>query len=249
MARTQAGAALSIRHRQAQLALRSQALRDFTRLWPLWRGDERSFQALVAATIPLVNAHRKTSSSVASAYYESFRRIEGVKGSPTPRHAEPADRDALTSSLYVTGAVGVRKAIAAGFSPQAAMQTALTRTSGAVTRNVLNAGRETILGSGIADKQAQGWIRMTSGNPCAFCALLAGRGAVYSEGPADFSSHDHCSCFAEPAYEGSQLPAENQRFRDTYNRATANARAAGELERGTSNDLLNAFRREYTAAE
>jgi hypothetical protein len=127
------------------------------------------------------------------------------------------------------------------------MQAALTRTSGAVARHVLNGGRDALLASVAADRKTVGWIRVTSGDPCPFCAMLAGRGAVYAESAADFQSHDHCSCSAEPQYEGSELPALNQRFRETYNRAVASAREAGELERGTSNDLLNAFRREFSA--
>jgi hypothetical protein len=30
--------------------------------------------------------------------------------------------------------------------------------------------------------------------------MLIGRGAVYSEATADFQSHDHCNCQAEPAW-------------------------------------------------
>jgi hypothetical protein len=245
MARTAEAAALTRQHRQAQLAVRAQSLRDFTRIWPLWQGDERSFQALVAATIPLATTHHRSSSALGSAYYEAFRRSERVGGSPTPRAAAPLDAAQVASSLYVTGRVMTSKAIAAGMSPQAAMQAALIRTGGAVSRHVLNGGRDSVLRSIATDRTAQGWVRVTSGEPCPFCAMLAGRGAVYAESAADFQAHDHCSCSAEPVYEGSELPELNQRFKAAYDRATAEARAAGELERGTSNDLLNAFRRAY----
>lgn len=247
MARTATGAQLTARHRQAQLAIRAGALRDFVRIWPLWRGDERSFQALVEAAIPLVRAHRGASSELAATYFAAFRRAEGVGANATPQLAAPPDPKRVTSSLYVTGSVMTGKAIAAGHSPQAAMQTALTRTSGALTRHVLEGGRETLIRSSAADREARGWTRVTGGTPCAFCAMLAGRGAVYSEDAADFQAHDHCSCAAEPMYEGSELPGDSQRFRELYNRATREASAAGELERGTSNDLLNAFRRAYDA--
>lgn len=217
MARTSAGAALTGRHRQAQLALRAQSLRDFTRLWPLWQGDEQSFRRLVEATLPLVNAHHSTSRSLAAAYYGAFRMAEGVGGTATPRLADPPDRAAVVSSLYVTGQVMTRKAIAAGLSPQAAMQTALTRTSGAVGRHVLHGGRTTLLQSTATDRQTRGWARVTAGSPCGFCATLASRGAVYSETGGGFQAHDHCACSAEPQYEDSQLPPDSQRFRELYN--------------------------------
>lgn len=47
------------------------------------------------------------------------------------------------------------------------------------------------------------WKRVLSANPCAFCRMLAGRGAVYSEGTASFLSHDHCSCTAEPEFSAA----------------------------------------------
>jgi hypothetical protein len=248
MARTAEGAALTQRHRQAQLALRAQSLRDFTRLWPLWKGDQQSFEALIAATLPLVNVHRRTSSALGSAFYEAFRKAERVAGSPTPRAADPVDEKRVVGSMFATGLASTRKALGAGMTPEAAMRAALVGTSGALARHILNGGRDSLLGSIAADPKTQGWIRMTGGDPCAFCALLAGRGAVYAESSADFQAHDHCSCFAEPLYEGSELPAENQRFKAAYDRAIASARESGELERGTSNDLLNAFRREFSAA-
>lgn len=237
MARTGAGSTLTARHRQAQLTLSAQALRDFTRVWPLWRGDERSFRDLVAVTLPLAAAHHRTSSSLASAYYSAFRRIEGAGGSPQPRAADPLDRASLTSSLYVTGSVMTRKSIAAGFSPQAARQNALVRVSGALTRHVLSGGRDAVLRSSAADREARGYQRVTGGSPCAFCAVLATRGAVYGESSADFQAHDHCSCSAEAVYDGSSLPPTSQRFREIYN----------EVASGSENPI-NEMRKALAAA-
>jgi hypothetical protein len=53
--------------------------------------------------------------------------------------------------------------------------------------------------------------RVLSSNPCSFCRMLAGRGAVYHEGTASFESHDHCACSAEPVFSKElirQLPPE-----------------------------------------
>lgn len=248
MARTTQGAALTVRHRQAQIQVRAQTLRDFAHLWPIWQGDEKSFGLLVAAALPLVRAHRQISASLAAAYFEAFRKAEKVPLTASPVLANPAVDEQVVASLYVTGRVMTGKALAAGAQPEQAMREALVRTSGAVGRHVLAGGRETVIRSTASDRQAQGWVRVTDGKPCAFCAMLAGRGPIYSEDTADFRAHDHCACGAEPSYEGSVWPGRAREYHDMYQRAVKDARRSGDLQRGTSNDLLNAFRRAYTAA-
>lgn len=223
MARTAAAARLTEQHRAGQLRIRAKTLQDFTRLWPLWRGDEASFRNLVEATVPLVRLNHGLSSSFASAYYEAFRRREQVGGSPALRVAEPLPEQRVVASLFVTGSVMTRKAITAGHSPQAAMQTALTRVSGAVTRHVLDGGRDTLLLSAAEDRQAEGMTRVTGGNPCAFCATLASRGPVYGAETSDFEAHDHCACTGEVTYEGSEWPGRARDFQRLYNEVAAGA--------------------------
>lgn len=230
MARTAAGATLTRQHRRSQLQLRALALRDFSRIWPLWQGDRETFERLVAATVPLVGAHHRLSSALAAAYYETFRRAEQITGSPTPKLAT-LERGKVVSSLYVTGSVMTHKALLAGQPPQVAMQTALVRTAGAVTRHVLAGGRETLIESTNEDPRARGWIRVPGMGACAFCAMLASRGPVYSDQSVGFQAHDHCSCASEPVYDGSAWPSENRRYEALWQE-----HAKGEP------DQLNAFR-------
>lgn len=187
-------------HREGQLQIRAQALRSFSSLWPIWNGDRDSFEQLVVATLPLVETFREASSAYASSYFTAYRMASGIPGTPAPVLAEPMPREQIVASLYVTGEVMTANALAAGQSAEAAMRTALARTSGAVGRHVLNGGRDTVMRSSYADKRAQGWQRVTGPNPCDFCEMLAARGPVYSESSADFQAHDHCSCAAEPSF-------------------------------------------------
>lgn len=201
MARTEAGAFHTRQHRSRQLAVRALALQEFQRLWPIWdAADLRSFDLLVEATIPLIDLRRNLSASVAADYYTAFRVAEGVPGSAAARVADAAPRDQLVTSLYVTGKTQVQRSLRSGFSPQAARQNTFVTMSGAVSRHVLNAGRDTLILSTAADKRARGWRRITDANPCSFCSMLAGRGAVYSADTADFQAHDHCGCTAEPTF-------------------------------------------------
>lgn len=245
MARTPAGALLTEQHRQGQLQIRALALQGYLTLWPLWRGDADSFRRLSEASIPLIRVHHQLSSNLAAGYFEAFRAAEKVKGSAAAILAPPPEDGLIVGTLFATGQEMTAKAISAGQSADAAMQTALTRTSGSVTRLSLAGGRETLVASTRTDRQAQGWTRVTDAEPCAFCAMLAGNGPVYSEEGASFEAHDSCGCTAEPTYSGSEWPGRAREFRDLYNQATRDARAAGDLKRGTKNDLLNAFRRSY----
>lgn len=66
-----------------------------------------------------------------------------------------------------------------------------------------------------------GWRRVTSDNPCDFCAMLAAQGAVYNaEETADFEAHDNCSCTAEPVWGREREPREVQVLQDAWERVT-----------------------------
>jgi hypothetical protein len=71
---------------------------------------------------------------------------------------------------------------------------------------------------------------------------VASVGTVYATDEPDFQAHDHCGCSASPVYDGDRLP-QAERHRETYNAAQREAKATGELKRGTENDSLNAVRR------
>lgn len=236
MARTERGALLTAQHRNAQVQVQAQTLRDFIRLWPIWQGDDQSFGLLVDATLPLVRVHHQISASLAAAYYDTFRRAEQVAGQPAPRLAPAVDPEQVAVSMRVTGRVMTGKAILAGQSPQAAMQTALVRTSGAVSRHALAGGRDTLILSAREDTQAVGWARVTAGKPCAFCAMLASRGPVYKQDTSGFKAHDHCACSAEPSYEGSEWPGRARDFQRLWQ------------EHATGENQLQSFRRAFEAA-
>jgi len=214
VARTAAGAVLTRRHYLAQLAVRASANADVARLWRtvdptnLTGTYDRFAQA--AATIAKVR--HATSAGVAGAYQERFRKAEQVAGRAAVRLASPLVHDLVIGTLRGAGLSGIINARRAGFSPQAAAQNGLIKVVGSVTRLVLGGGRDTIISSVAEDPQVAHWQRVTAAEPCEFCAMLAERGAVFSADTADFEAHDHCSCSAEAAYEGSALPLTSQRL-------------------------------------
>lgn len=240
MASTAAGASLTEAHRLAQAQLLAQSLADVVALWPMLdvAALDASFPAYARALSAILAARRDSSTSLASAYLQAYRAAEGVAGSLDVVAAEAlADARALTS-LLVTGPIAAKVAIRNGKPADLAMNLALAQTAGAAARLVLSGGRETIYRTVRGDSKAQGVQRVTDGHPCAFCAMLAGRGAVYrSEMSADFRAHDKCGCQAEPIYRpNGALPGRAQEFADLWASST----------KGASGDAaVAAFRRAY----
>jgi hypothetical protein len=127
------------------------------------------------------------------------------------------------------------------------------RAAGALTKLVLAGGRMTLLRSVEADPRTIGWGRVTSGDPCAFCRMLAGRGPAYgSKRSADFEAHDSCACTAEPSYEGSEPSAQAVQYQREWKAAqeqAAQERAEGVERPSTANNALNAYRRYLAGGE
>lgn len=203
MASTLAGSRLTERHRTAQLALRAQALRQVLAIWPAFNVEDaaRSWPSVEAALLSVIGERRTVSASLAAGYFDAFRRAEGVGGIASPVMAR-FDAEAVArarTSLQVTGYVTTERLRALKHPAPGAV--ALVRVSGAATRHVLDGGRETLQESVRRDRRARGWARVTSGNPCSFCEMLASRGAVYTATSGAFQTHDHCGCALEPAYQ------------------------------------------------
>lgn len=246
---TTTDAALTEQYRQAQLQIRAQALRDFALLWPIWKGDEASFVDLVNAATALVRVYRRISAAAAAAYYEAFREAAQAAGVPATVLNSAIPDTQIATSLYVTGRDAFRKALAAGQNAVKARETTFVRASGAVTRHIIDGGRQTILDSVAADPEAVGWARVTDGDPCYFCLTLASRGAVYkSEQTASFEAHDHCACIAMPVFKGTTIPGLDK-WRQIYNDAQNQGESSGSLQPGenSSSARLRAVRQYLTA--
>lgn len=242
---------LTTEHRRLQLQLRNLTAAQVLALARGLPADTfvGEFDRLELALETLVQARRRESAGLAAAYYRAIRMTKGQGAAIDVRTAGRAAPEALRSSLRVTGPVAYKRAIAAGKTATQAAAIAHTMLVGSTSRHVLNGGRETILDTIKADARATGWERVTDGNPCAFCAMIASRGRVFkSEQSGGFRPHDHCGCSVEPRFINEpDISDRNREFRQLWNRTQREASAAGDLRRGTSNDALNAFRRAYSA--
>lgn len=203
------------RHIQALMAARmaQQVLQVWRELMNPAKVDA-VWPAVRAALIPIVQQGRQQSAELARVAYGDARRTAGVGGDGFhPEDPLPLLLGRLEAALDVTGPVEFKKAIAAGKSPQQAMEAAAVRMVGSTQYLALEGGRSVMQRSIEEDEQATGWARVTDGDPCAWCAMLASRGPVYKsertagrdtnarfEGDGEFKYHDHCACQAWPAF-------------------------------------------------
>ena len=193
---------LTQQHRAQQLLLRKATVSQLERLWPAldWARLDATYPAFAVSVARVVQRNRQTSAGLAASYLRAFRQAEGVPGAIEPVFAQPLIVEQFNASLGATSIAAIKTAASNGIAQDVAMSNALTQTTGAMARLVLNAGRETTLETLRADSAAFGFQRVLGGGGCDFCQMLAGRGAVYKEDTASFEAHDHCGCTAVPVY-------------------------------------------------
>jgi len=246
MASTAFGSSLTESHREEQARLALQVMQESLKLWGLLPVDDMDVRRpdWQAAMGPLLGDGRSQSQQIANGYYRSFSQAETNLFRDIPPVGVPFDRDRLLTTLDITGPARFKSLVGRGFDPGRAWQTAGVAVAGASARLTLEAGRQEIDEQVRRDPKTRGWQRIASGDACAFCMMLVSRGPVYKEQTAQFQSHDACQCTAEPIFrpEGEWTDQARQ-AKEQWDDAQRLAREAGELQRGTSNDALNAFRR------
>lgn len=154
------------------------------------------------------------------------RRVD-VPPAPDPppeddHRAPAADTSALRASLVVTGPITIKKT--------QDVRRAQKKSTAAAQRHVRDAGRELVLDRVKEDRAAIGWARIPDDDPCAFCLMLASRGAVFkTESAAKYrhkggkaeSYHDGCECEVWPLYdESTPLPEKIRDAQDLWDEST-----------------------------
>jgi hypothetical protein len=186
--------ALTKAHRAELRTLTGLAERDLTLIWAEFNtADALVVRDALAEILPQLVAMYGTAAATLSAdWYDEMRAAAEVGGKFT----------AITATLPTIGRTEALAGWAVGPLFQAKPDPALVlaKAAGGLQRIIANADRQTITASSVADPRARGWQRVGNGE-CDFCSMLIGRGSVYSEASADFESHDHCHCGAEPVWD------------------------------------------------
>lgn len=162
-------------------------------------------------------------------------------------------------SLIVTGPIGQKAKRARGKSVKDARDISFVEASGAASRQVLTGGRQSLLTLVERDARARGWVRVTDGDPCAFCAMLASRGPVFKggsfsqsdprfTGPGEVKVHDGCACMIECVYyDNAPWPGRAAEFRKLWN-DNIEGRYSGKEARKAWRRLYEGLQREARRA-
>lgn len=236
MASTDTGDRLTRGHRRRQQALRVVLIRELTREWRATfdvNDIDRSYRAFSRSAVPLILDAHATSASHAADYFRSFREAERAPRQHRAQLAAAPGRDRIEYALGYSARITTLRGLRAGKTPADAARGALVRTTGTSTRLASEGGRQTLYEAVRSDPVRPRWQRVTGGDPCAFCAMLAARGGVYRSG-ANFETHDHCGCELEPVYRDVGPSEQVRAWQEIYDREA----------RGTR-DPLKEFRAAY----
>lgn len=171
---------------------------DLDALWRQVQTPDEAREALQDVLPALVNTYGLAAATISADWYDDTRDLVDARGR---FQAIPADLGDQGADILARWGIGPL------FKPEADWRRARVQIEGGLQLRIANASRYTVVGSAIADPAADGWQRQGAGS-CAFCAMLIGRGAVYSEAGADFAAHDHCRCSAVPAFKGEPRPVK-----------------------------------------
>lgn len=243
MALTVEGRALTEAHRLGQLAIAARAAATSQILWKRLRVSDLdgSAPAWMAAQLALMSRGYAQSESLTEAYISEYRDAENAADAPIA--GVPYASGSMAQSMLLAGPSRVKLLIGKGESADGAHAKAFTKFSGIVRRQVMSGGRMMIDATTRRDQSAVGWRRVTDGNPCTFCAMLASRGPVYASSErastvagSGLRYHGHCGCTAEIIYGDWQPSEREQLYIDEYEKAAKQANAAGESR--TQNTVL-----------
>lgn len=242
MALTDEGKALTVAYRAAQSQVAAETVGLARQAWKLLDPTDlaRSQAGWLATTAQIINIQNQRSQDISREYYDRMRQAEIGEGMRV-LDSKPVDDGLVADSLMLKGPISIKQGISRGQSEGQAVRNSLSRVQGACMKLALDGGRGFLIDTAYHDGRAEGWRRVTDGKPCAFCAMLAGRGPVYKKHTASFSSpdyvfkgsglakaHDYCECTIEVVY-GAWIPNElEEEWREAYLAAAESADLSGQ---------------------
>lgn len=206
---------------KANQSVRKLALRDIGTLWAklvdLPAAGQRD--ALLEAMPLLVARFGEIAGTVAADFYELQRDYAGGVRSFMVEIADVADTEAVRAST--------RWAVDPLFREEMDRDAVLRRLGEVLDDRALGQGKRTLVANAQRDPAKPKVARVPVGTTCAWCRMLASRGAVYaSQATALAASHAHCDCVPTPLWADSQMPVgyDPEDLYEQYRRA---AKAAG----------------------
>lgn len=189
--------------RRSQDEVRRLIRRDMRRLWAGLRGvpptDVRN--ALLQLAPSLSDQYGAVSAAMAAEWFEAVSGRTATVGSTVPRDVVEA------SVRYGAGPLW-----------KGQQELAFSRIESSVARHAMQYGRNTIARS--SRRNNMRYARAPEPGACAWCIMLASRGAVYhsevTAGGGPNSWHDDCNCVPEPAPYGGRVSYDHSSLYDRY---------------------------------
>jgi len=192
-------------------------LEDLTRnsaadLGSFWRAIEDSSvveveSALVSGYPELVTPYIAAAGEVSTVWYADLDPDSDF--SPTPADLPPVEQ-LQASARWSMGPMFGR-----------GQGNVLDLLTGSAQRAVYNGSRDTVVSN--ATREGRRWARHASANACAFCRMLATRGAAYGSRDSALRAHDHCHCLAVPVRDTYEPPEYVADWEREYNSARREA--------------------------
>ena len=186
--------------------------------------NPQSWEQLEPLLTGIVTQHYNATAADAAQYYSASRVVAGNTFLRVP--GVKPDEQYINKVLNIMGP-GMFAHYAKDNPPDNSATMAGDGLAGAATRLVLAGGRDTVTGTAPHDPMAKGWERVIEPGACGFCAMLAGRGAVYKESTVNFRAHDHCNCVARAVFIGQQ--SINTGLSEEWGKATAGTRGKAAI--------------------
>ncbi|OKI24424.1 hypothetical protein [Streptomyces sp. CB03911] len=227
-AATELAQALTRAHGATQGGLVSGALRRVLTLWGVLDIEnlDDSFAEYLRLAEPVLAEAKHNSAKAAAGYYDMLRAAEGVPGTSQAGRflADLVTSGEMELSLGPIGPAYIRKALDGGMTFEQAARAAWVKQSGQMSHSILGGSRDTLAHRIERDDRAIGFQRAPfDRNCCAFCGVLASRGAVYKARGAAITAkngkryHTHCRCQPQPVFRaGTPLSDAGQRFHKLY---------------------------------
>ena len=189
--------------------LRQLAQRDLLTWWKLGRDEHLGYTELTRLMrepfAAIVETYGEQASYAAADYLFLERSFDDeLRKLPYPELSDPVGFDDASRSFYWAMSTVQEEQSAE------ALALATRKLAGVLNRLVLQPGRETVGGATL--KAGTRFARVTEPGACAFCLMLAGRGAVYLDSThgAGQQWHDNCRCLAIEVKHDRDLPQLNK---------------------------------------
>lgn len=197
------------------------------------------FERVADQIVELIQVAFEVLTRLAGAFHEEYAAELGYE---VRSALAEFDEGAVRTSLRVTGPVAFKQHLVITDDPDDSRRVMARRMAGATQRHTLAGDRDTTEATIEANDTIIGWRRVSDGDPCAWCAMLISRGAVYksaktatrvvgrggkSRNRGKFaqaigsSYHDGDGCTAVPVFEHEEDPEEVDELYEQWAHVTA----------------------------